>query len=129
MKPLRVDVAAVVLGAPFAQELAEFYQHLLGWVMTVYDDGDWVMLRHPDGGTGLSFQTEPDHVPPAWPAGPGDQQMQIHLDLAVDDVDAAVAVAVEAGATAAAFQPQDDNRVMLDPAGHPFCLFAVTAEV
>jgi len=23
----------------------------------------------------------------------------------------------------AAFQPQDDVRVMLDPAGHPFCLY------
>ena len=27
------------------------------------------------------------------------------------------------GATLAEFQPQDDVRVCLDPAGHPFCLF------
>jgi hypothetical protein len=35
----------------------------------------------------------------------------------------AVADAVEVGATLAAYQPQDDVRVLLDPAGHPFCLY------
>jgi hypothetical protein len=49
--------------------------------------------------------------------------MQAHLDLEVEDLDAAVAHAVEVGATVAAFQPQDHVRVMLDPAGHPFCLY------
>jgi hypothetical protein len=34
-----------------------------------------------------------------------------------------VATAVEAGARVARFQPQDDVRVLLDPAGHPFCLW------
>jgi hypothetical protein len=32
------------------------------------------------GGGGLSFQQRPDDVPPPWPAGPGDQQMYVHLD-------------------------------------------------
>jgi len=49
--------------------------------------------------------------------------MSIHLDIEVDDLDVAGAQAVEAGATLAEFQPQDDVRVYLDPAGHPFCLF------
>jgi hypothetical protein len=49
--------------------------------------------------------------------------MQLHLDIEVDDLVAAVDVAVASGATVAAFQPQDDVRVCLDPAGHPFCLF------
>ena len=49
--------------------------------------------------------------------------MQLHLDIEVDDLDAAVALAAEAGATVAGFQPQDGVRVCLDPAGHPFCLF------
>jgi Glyoxalase-like domain len=40
----------------------------------------------------------------------------------VDDLDAAVADAVALGARVAAFQPQDNVRVLLDPAGHPFCL-------
>jgi hypothetical protein len=34
-----------------------------------------------------------------------------------------VAHAVAQGATLAGFQPQEDVRVFLDPAGHPFCLY------
>jgi hypothetical protein len=49
--------------------------------------------------------------------------MMSHLELEVSDIDAAQAWAVDAGATLAEYQPQDDVRVMLDPAGHPFCLF------
>jgi predicted enzyme related to lactoylglutathione lyase len=49
--------------------------------------------------------------------------MQLHLDIEVDDLAAAVELAVAAGATVAEFQPQDDVRVCLDPAGHPFCLW------
>ena len=75
------------------------------------------------GGPGLSFQLEVDHVPPTWPQGPGDQQMQLHLDIRVEDLVAATGFAQSLGARVAEFQPQDDVRVMLDPAGHPFCLF------
>lgn len=46
-----------------------------------------------------------------------------HLDIAVSDLDGAVAWAVEAGAVLAEYQPQEDVRVLFDPAGHPFCLF------
>jgi len=47
----------------------------------------------------------------------------LHLDIQVDDLDAAVEHAVAAGARLADHQPQERVRVMLDPAGHPFCLF------
>jgi hypothetical protein len=50
--------------------------------------------------------------------------MQLHLDVAVDDLPAAVARAERLGARPASYQPQELVRVMLDPAGHPFCLFA-----
>jgi len=62
-------------------------------------------------------------VPPVWPPEPGTQRVQVHLDLLVDDLDAAVAPAVEAGATVARVQPPEDVRVCQDPVGHPFCLF------
>ncbi len=116
-----------MLGALEAQQLAAFYERLLGWPIAI-DQGDWVMLRDPEGGTGLSFQSEPDHVPPVWPVEPGAQQMMIHLDVGVDDLDAAVVWAVNAGALLASHQPQDDVRVMLDPAGHPFCLFPLPVD-
>jgi catechol 2,3-dioxygenase-like lactoylglutathione lyase family enzyme len=118
----RFSLTATVLDTPDPKGLALFYQRLLGWPLGT-DEPDWVTLRPEDGSPGLSFQLEEDHVPPVWPAQDGDPQMQLHLDIEVDDLVAAVDVAVASGATVAAFQPQDDVRVCLDPAGHPFCLF------
>jgi catechol 2,3-dioxygenase-like lactoylglutathione lyase family enzyme len=119
----RMRVAGIVLGAPEARVLAEFYRRLLGWTM-VDDQPGWVSLRGPEGGPRLSFQAELDFVRPTWPAaGADDQQMTAHLDIAVDDLAAGEAHALAAGATLATVQPQDDVRVFLDPAGHPFCLF------
>lgn len=121
----RMTLSTVVLGAPDAGALADFYRRLLGWTVERAEP-DWVKLSPPDGGTALSFQTEETFVRPTWPAGPGDQQMMIHLDIKVDDLDTAGAHAVAAGAVLADHQPQDDVRVYLDPAGHPFCLWIVT---
>jgi hypothetical protein len=45
------------------------------------------------------------------------------LTLTATVLDAAGSHAVAAGAVLAEFQPQDDVRVYLDPAGHPFCLW------
>jgi catechol 2,3-dioxygenase-like lactoylglutathione lyase family enzyme len=121
----RMRVSGVVLDAPDARELAAFYRRLLGWTVAM-DEPDWMMLRAPDGGPGLSFQTERAYARPTWPAGPGDQQMMVHLDIEVDHLEVAGAHAVAAGATLADYQPQDDVRVYLDPAGHPFCLWVRT---
>ena len=49
--------------------------------------------------------------------------MMMHLDFEVTDLDAAVAHAIGLGARVHDHQPQDSVRVMLDPAGHPFCLY------
>lgn len=119
-------LSATVLGTPDPRGLARFYADLLEWDI-VWDEPEWAMIRSPgERWRGLSFQLEAEHVRPAWPAGPGDQQMQMHLDIGVDDLEAGVAYAVGLGATLAEHQPQDDVRVLLDPAGHPFCLFAET---
>ncbi len=115
-------MSGVVLDTPDVQKLAAFYERLLGWPR-IQDEEQWVKLGNPAGGAGLSFQTEPAYVRPVWPAGPGDPQMSVHLDIEVDDLDAASTHAESAGATRAAYQPQDDVRVYLDPDGHPFCLF------
>jgi catechol 2,3-dioxygenase-like lactoylglutathione lyase family enzyme len=118
----RLTLSGTVLESPNAQKLADFYRRLLGW-RTVEDEPDWVMLAAPGGGAGLSFQTERHYARPVWPAEPDHQQMMAHLDIQVDDLDAAVAHALAAGATLAEYQPQEHVRVCLDPAGHPFCLF------
>jgi predicted enzyme related to lactoylglutathione lyase len=120
----RIMLIGPVLDAPDPPALATFYRELLGWQVRS-EDPTWVRLVPPDGnpGWGLSIQLEAEHARPTWPAKRGEQQMQAHLDIAVDDIHAAAARAVELGATVADYQPQDDVRVCLDPAGHPFCLF------
>ena len=117
-------LTATVLGTPDPRGLARFYQRLLGWPIRD-DEEEWATLRPGDGSTGLSFQLETDHVPPVWPPEPGTQQMQLHLDLLVDDLAAACAVAEEAGAEQIGGHEDDDEivRVYRDPAGHPFGLF------
>jgi len=102
-----------------------FYRQLLRWT-TSQDEGDWVVLQEPGGGARLSFQTEANFVAPVWPEDPGGQQMMMHLDIGVDELAEGVLWAVECGASVASHQPQDDVRVMIDPVGHPFCLFETT---
>ncbi|MFD5573321.1 VOC family protein [Streptomyces cadmiisoli] len=126
MSPTRLST--VVLDAPDAHELAAFYQRLLGYAVR-REEPHWVLIGPPPGteGTALSFETEPEYVRPVWPTRrPGDQQMMLHLDIEVDDLAAETARAVAEGATLAEYQPQDDVRVLFDPAGHPFCLWTET---
>jgi hypothetical protein len=82
-----------------------------------------VTLRPDGGGAGLSFQTEDAYVRPVWPASGGHQQMMMHPDIEVTDLAAAIGHAVACGAVLAEYQPQELVRVLLDPAGHPFCLW------
>jgi catechol 2,3-dioxygenase-like lactoylglutathione lyase family enzyme len=117
-----LTLTTVNIGAPDPLALARFYERLLGWQVTDQEP-DFVIVSNPAGGVAVSFQAESGYTPPVWPAGPGDQQMMMHLEIRVDDLDAAVRHAIEAGATFADFQPQDDVRVCLDPVGHPFCLW------
>jgi catechol 2,3-dioxygenase-like lactoylglutathione lyase family enzyme len=118
----RMSVQSTVLSSDDPRALADFYERLLGWKRHSDEEG-WITLKSPDGGAGLSFQEEGWYARPTWPANAGDQHMMMHLDIRVDDLQEAGAHALSCGATLADFQPQDDVRVYLDPAGHPFCLF------
>jgi catechol 2,3-dioxygenase-like lactoylglutathione lyase family enzyme len=118
----RHDWWGVVLEAPDARALARFYSELLGWPIEK-EGPEEAAIAPEDGVAYLAFQTSPGYVPPVWPEREGAQQMMAHLDFEVSDLDAAVAHAVELGARLADYQPQNDVRVLLDPAGHPFCLY------
>jgi catechol 2,3-dioxygenase-like lactoylglutathione lyase family enzyme len=117
-----VRLGTVCVDCADAHQLADFYARLLQWEVALTEP-DWVLLRDPDGGTGLSFQAEAGYRSPTWPEEAGAQDKQLHLDLQVDDLDGAVAHAVALGARLADHQPQEGVRVLIDPAGHPFCLF------
>ena len=118
MSLAKLDV--VVLDCPDPRALAGFYAEVLGG--TVEGDGDWVDLKLP-GGPSLAFQAAAGHVPPSWPAP--DASQQFHLDLAVDDLDAAEKGVLALGATPLDTADRSRTfRVYADPAGHPFCLCA-----
>lgn len=121
-KTPRLSLATVVLDCADANALADFYSRLLGWEVAAREP-DWALMRAPDGGTGLAFQSESWYRPPVWPEEVGQPEKMAHLDLWVDDLESSVAHAVAAGATLAAHQPQESVQVLIDPAGHPFCLF------
>ncbi len=118
--------AGTVLNAPDPDALAAFYQRLLGWPRLM-DEPDWVALRHPEGGTALAFQRDPDLVTPVWPNAAGAPRVVVHVDFVTDDLDAAVEHALAAGASMAPTQPSEDERVLLDPVGFLFCLIERTA--
>jgi hypothetical protein len=98
--------------------LASFWAELLGGEIA-FSSHDFVAVKTDRGW--ISTVRTGDYQPPTWPGG--DRPKQIHLDLAVDDLDAAEAEAIRLGARVVAPQPAPDRwRVLLDPAGHPFCL-------
>jgi catechol 2,3-dioxygenase-like lactoylglutathione lyase family enzyme len=115
----------VVVDARDLEAESSFWAGLLGG--DVHRDEDWHSIL-VDGEWVVGVQLAPDHVPPQWPEGP--QQQQMHLDLHVDDLDAAERRAAELGARR--LRPRrrpDDNpdgseffAVYASPAGHPFCL-------
>jgi catechol 2,3-dioxygenase-like lactoylglutathione lyase family enzyme len=113
-------LASVSLDTTDPATLADFYAALLG-MRRIYQRPDGSVIALSDGRIALTVMYAADHVPPTWPE-PG-QPQQLHLDIAVTDLPAAVATALRLGATEAAHQPGPDVwRVLLDPAGHPFCL-------
>ncbi|MBF6061173.1 VOC family protein [Nocardia terpenica] len=101
-------------------ELATFWAALLGGEI-VYRE-ETMAVVHAERGV-LSMIRVPDYRPPTWPGGATPKH--IHLDLVVADLDVGEREALRLGARRADVQPGPDRwRVLLDPAGHPFCLTA-----
>lgn len=100
--------------------LAEFWAGLLG--AEIFASTDDVVIVQTDT-IWIGAIRVPDYVPPTWPGGATPKH--IHFDLAVADLEAAEAEALRLGASKAEHQPAPDQwRILLDPAGHPFCLTA-----
>jgi len=114
--PARLAMVTVDRADPRAQ--ATFWSAALGWD-AVHVDDDYAMLT--GGSSALGFGRVEGYTPPAWPDDAGVKQF--HLDLAVEDLDDAERTLVALGATVPEAQPGEGRwRVLLDPAGHPFCL-------
>ncbi|GIG69403.1 VOC family protein [Phytomonospora endophytica] len=118
----RKDWWGVVIDTDDVETLTLFYSRLRGWRIWKMDTAGSA-LDLGEGAGYLGVQHNPAYVRPVWPAPEGAQQMMLHLDFQVTDLEAETARAVELGAELPEHQPQDDVRVLLDPAGHPFCLY------
>ena len=113
------SVAMVTIDCADATELATFYSRLLG--MTIAYQDDTVAMITGESGPALGFGKVDHYSAPPWPDEKSEKQF--HLDLKVADIAEAEAACVQLGATRPEHQPGGDRwRVMLDPAGHPFCL-------
>jgi predicted enzyme related to lactoylglutathione lyase len=106
-----------VIDCPDAAALATFYGTLLDWKVELSDG--WGEIRAENGNC-ICFQQVEDFRAPEWPGQQVPQQL--HLDVVVDDLDAAEPEVLALGATRHEHQPGTSFRVFLDPAGHPFCL-------
>jgi catechol 2,3-dioxygenase-like lactoylglutathione lyase family enzyme len=120
-----MKLSSVVIDSNNAEELSEFYKNLLGWEKKVYNhskNGDWIVLVNKDESTTrLVFQQIDNYIKPVWPEEKDKQQQMLHLDFYSNDVDASVKHAIKCGATLADYQ-SGDWKVLIDPAGHPFCI-------
>jgi len=121
---VKVIRRVIVFDARDIEAESRFWAALLGG--QVYRDEHWHSIVVGDEWI-MGVQHAPNHSPPDWPSGA--QQQQVHVDLHVDDLDAACRLAVELGGRELeppkrpADNPTGDEMfaVYASPAGHPFC--------
>jgi predicted enzyme related to lactoylglutathione lyase len=124
-----LTIASITFACADPARVAEFWAAATGYVHVevaperlaeidaVVEPGSWATLRHPDGvGPLLIFHRRPksavEHIP-------------IHLDLAVEDVEAEVERLLALGATVAERKLDPFGAplvVMRDPEGNGFCV-------
>jgi catechol 2,3-dioxygenase-like lactoylglutathione lyase family enzyme len=116
-------LASISIDCPDTDQLASFYSQLLG-LDEAFATPDRGVICLGGAGPMVTLMRVNDYTPPSWPDGP--QRQQLHLDVAVENLDSAVSDATALGAKEAEHQPALNLwRVLLDPAGHPFCLSTV----
>jgi predicted enzyme related to lactoylglutathione lyase len=120
MSPRPIGVlSTVVLDCNVPAALAEFWGTLLG-LPVVEKEEDWWQLAPMDGGVSVAFQKVEKHRPPN-----ASRPQQLHLDVKVEDLDAAEEVVLGLGGEVRSERHPGGGspwRVYADPAGHPFCL-------
>lgn len=110
-----LEMVTVDCGDP--QQEAQFWAALLGGEVT-YADENYALAKVGD--LRLGFGKVEGWKAPGWPNTSGTKQF--HLDVSVEDPEASVEPVCALGATKPSHQPGEGWVVLLDPAGHPFCL-------
>jgi catechol 2,3-dioxygenase-like lactoylglutathione lyase family enzyme len=116
----QISFYGVTLDCADPARLAEFYSQLTGMKVSFSSD-DYAGLSGE--GPAIGFQRVDGFQAPKWPGQ--DVPQQFHLDFSVQNLAEAEKWVVELGATKPDHQPGGERWVvLLDPAGHPFCLTA-----
>lgn len=114
-----IELAGIIIDCADPGPVSRFYLDAAGGELVRDDpDGVWVRL----GGNDVIFRKVEGYRPPSWPST--EEPMQVHFDFSVDDMEAAQMRLRELGARTADYQPHDATLlvVMVDPAGHLFCI-------
>lgn len=117
-------LGAITVDCIDPHSLSDFYIRLLGWEKSHEDDG-YVCIASSLSDVRIGFQRNLDYISPVWPEMPNTQQQMVHLDFKAKDKEEMaflVQHAVNCGADIADTQYSDLWTVMIDPAGHPFCI-------
>ena len=92
MGVMRINHQVVVFDAAELAPESSFWAGVMGGTVDIDDDWHMVLV---DGKPRVGVQFAPRHVAPDWPDG---TPQQIHLDLWIDDIDAAHAGVTALGA-------------------------------
>lgn len=125
-KPM--GVIGIAIDCPNENDLADFYVRMLGWKKT-YAGNEFAVVSSPEVPFLLVFQGVEDYQPPVWPWEKDKQAQMMHFDFYVEDLEESVEHAKRCGATVSSVQFFEPGAmVLLDPAGHPFCLSTAREE-
>lgn len=101
------------------KRLSAFYAELLGFTIVQSED-DWCVIGDAEDRPGIAFQRVANYVAPVWPTG--EVPTQMHIDIRIEDFDAAVAEIESLGGKLLS-NSSTIFWVCQDPEGHPFCIF------
>ena len=122
-----MKLGAIVIDSDNSEKLSKFYQKLLGWTLEcqMFEGEKWFVVKSKTGdGMPLVFQQVDNYKKPKWPSVDELQQQMLHLDFYVksDNFESELKHAVSCGAVLSEIQLSKSWKVLLDPAGHPFCI-------
>ncbi len=126
-----MKLGAIVFDCKNAEELFHFYQSLLGGnkeIHTINEDHWIALIDIPDFPCSFIFQEEPAYCEPVWPSSADEHQQMMHLDYYVPatQLETLKQRALALGAKVAEGHTHPGWHILLDPAGHPFCLIPVS---
>ena len=109
-------VGSVVIDVNDLETMKSFWEQVLGYETTIYEEDDWAKLEPPDGRSGpnVSLQKVPERKT---------EKNRLHLDLYSKQPDRESTRVQELGAELVeGARPDRDFMLLADPEGNLFCI-------